>query len=30
MSELSIVVKGLQMQQSSHEDIFVKLVSEPA
>ena len=30
MSELSIVVKDLQMQQSSLEDIFVKLVSEPA
>jgi ABC-2 type transport system ATP-binding protein len=30
MGELSIVVKDLQMQQSSLEDIFVKLVSEPA
>ncbi len=30
MSDLSIVVKDLQMQQSSLEDIFVKLVSEPA
>jgi ABC-2 type transport system ATP-binding protein len=30
MNELSIVVKDLQMQQSSLEDIFVKLVSEPA
>ena len=30
MSELSIMVKDLQMQQSSLEDIFVKLVSEPA
>ena len=30
MSELSIVVKDLQTQQSSLEDIFVKLVSEPA
>jgi len=30
MSELSIVVKDLQMQQSSLEDIFVKLVSDPA
>jgi ABC-2 type transport system ATP-binding protein len=28
MSELSIVVKDLQMHQSSLEDIFVKLVSE--
>jgi ABC-2 type transport system ATP-binding protein len=28
MSELSIVVKDLQTQQSSLEDIFVKLVSE--
>jgi ABC-2 type transport system ATP-binding protein len=30
MSDLSIVVKDLQMQQSSLEDIFVKLVSERA
>jgi ABC-2 type transport system ATP-binding protein len=30
MSELSIVVKDLQTRQSSLEDIFVKLVSEPA
>jgi ABC-2 type transport system ATP-binding protein len=30
MSELSIVVKDLQTHQSSLEDIFVKLVSEPA
>jgi ABC-2 type transport system ATP-binding protein len=30
ISELSIVVKDLQTQQSSLEDIFVKLVSEPA
>jgi ABC-2 type transport system ATP-binding protein len=30
LSELSLVVKDLQMQQSSLEDIFVKLVSEPA
>jgi ABC-2 type transport system ATP-binding protein len=30
MSELSIVVKDLQSRQSSLEDIFVKLVSEPA
>ena len=30
MNELSIVVKDLQMHQSSLEDIFVKLVSEPA
>jgi ABC-2 type transport system ATP-binding protein len=30
MSELSIVVKDLQMHQSSLEDIFVKLVSEHA
>jgi ABC-2 type transport system ATP-binding protein len=28
MCELSIVVKDLQMHQSSLEDIFVKLVSE--
>src|SRR6266403_2008852 len=30
MSELSIVVKDLQTRQSSLEDIFVELVSEPA
>ena len=30
MTELSIVVKDLQTSQSSLEDIFVKLVSEPA
>jgi ABC-2 type transport system ATP-binding protein len=30
ISELSIVVKDLQTHQSSLEDIFVKLVSEPA
>jgi ABC-2 type transport system ATP-binding protein len=30
MSELSIIVKDLQTRQSSLEDIFVKLVSEPA
>ena len=30
MSELSIMVKDLQTRQSSLEDIFVKLVSEPA
>jgi ABC-2 type transport system ATP-binding protein len=30
MSELSISVKDLQTRQSSLEDIFVKLVSEPA
>jgi ABC-2 type transport system ATP-binding protein len=30
MSDLSIVVKDLQTHQSSLEDIFVKLVSEPA
>ncbi len=30
MNELSIVVKDLQMHQSSLEDIFVKLVSEQA
>ena len=30
MSDLSIVVKDLQTSQSSLEDIFVKLVSEPA
>jgi ABC-2 type transport system ATP-binding protein len=30
MSELSIAVKDLQTRQSSLEDIFVKLVSEPA
>jgi len=30
MSELSIVVKDLQTRQSSLEDIFVKLVREPA
>jgi ABC-2 type transport system ATP-binding protein len=30
MSEMSIVVKDLQTRQSSLEDIFVKLVSEPA
>ena len=30
MSELSIVVKDLQTQQSSLEDIFVQLVSEEA
>jgi len=29
LSELSIVIKDLQTQQSSLEDIFVKLVSEP-
>jgi ABC-2 type transport system ATP-binding protein len=30
MNELSILVKDLQTRQSSLEDIFVKLVSEPA
>jgi ABC-2 type transport system ATP-binding protein len=30
MSEMSIAVKDLQTRQSSLEDIFVKLVSEPA
>src|SRR5260370_21725618 len=30
MSQLSIVVKDLQTRQSSLEDIFVELVSEPA
>jgi hypothetical protein len=30
MSELSIVVKDLQMHQSSLEDIFVQLVSGTA
>ncbi len=30
LSELSIVIKDLQTQQSSLEDIFVKLVSERA
>ncbi len=30
IGELSIVVKDLQTQQSSLEDIFVKLVSERA
>ena len=30
MNELSIVVKDLHMHQSTLEDIFVKLVSEPA
>jgi ABC-2 type transport system ATP-binding protein len=30
VSELSIVVKDLQTRQSSLEDIFVELVSEPA
>jgi ABC-2 type transport system ATP-binding protein len=30
MNELSVVVKDLQTQQSSLEDIFVKLVSEQA
>ena len=30
MSEMAIAVKDLQTRQSSLEDMFVKLVSEPA